>query len=202
MGRRGVLRPLSIAPMMGRTDRHWRYYARQLTCHTLLYTEMVTAKALVHGDRARLLGFHPAEKPLSLQLGGSDPAELATAAALAEEWGYDEVNLNCGCPSSRVAQAGRFGAALMQQPELVATLVKTMRSATSLPVTVKHRIGVDDLDSYDYLRRFVDTVANHGCADRFTIHARKAWLTGLSPRQNRCDSMGGLLAFRHENLHI
>lgn len=185
MTRRGELRVLSIAPMMGRTDRHWRYYARQLTKKTLLYTEMVTAKALLHGNQAQLLDFDPSERPLSLQLGGSDRDELARCAAMAEQWGYDEVNLNCGCPSQRVAGAGRFGAALMAEPERVGGLVKSMRSATGLPVTVKHRIGIDELDSFDHLLRFVDVVAEAG-ADRFTVHARKAWLSGLSPKQNRC----------------
>ena len=175
--------PLSIAPMMDRTDRFFRLFIRQITRQTLLYTEMVTARAILHGDRERLLGFDPIEHPISLQLGGSDPDELARCAKIAEEWGYDEVNLNVGCPSSRV-QSGAFGACLMKTPALVAQCVAAMRTATTLPVTVKHRIGVDDLDAYDDMARFVQIVSAAG-ADRFSVHARKAWLKGLSPKANR-----------------
>lgn len=175
--------PVSIAPMMDRTDRHYRYFMRQITQRTLLYTEMVTAQAIKHGDRDRLLGFSPAEKPLVLQVGGDDPQLLAECARIAEDFGYDEINLNVGCPSDRV-QSGNFGACLMAQPELVAECVAAMMAATSIPVSVKHRIGVDDLDSYDAMAQFVATVAATGC-QRFTVHARKAWLKGLSPKENR-----------------
>jgi tRNA-dihydrouridine synthase A len=180
---RGQTWALSIAPMMDRTDRHYRYFMRQITRHTLLYTEMITTAALLHGDRNKLLGFSEAEKPLALQLGGDDPAHLAACARLAEDWGYDEVNLNVGCPSDRVQQ-GHFGACLMAQPALVARCVAAMRQATTLPVTVKHRIGIDDLDRYEDMANFVHTVAQAGC-DRFIVHARKAVLQGLSPRENR-----------------
>jgi tRNA-dihydrouridine synthase A len=180
---RGQTWPLSIAPMMDRTDRHYRYFMRQITRHTLLYTEMITTAALLNGDRNKLLGFSEAEKPLALQLGGDDPAHLATCARLAEDWGYDEVNLNVGCPSDRV-QHGHFGACLMAQPALVARCIAAMRQATTLPVTVKHRIGIDDLDRYEDMANFVHTVAQAGC-DRFIVHARKAVLHGLSPRENR-----------------
>lgn len=175
--------PLSIAPMMDRTDRHYRYFMRQLTQHTLLYTEMVTSAAILHGDRQHLLGFSPQEKPLALQIGGDHPQDLARCAHIAEDMGYDEVNLNVGCPSDRV-QSGNFGACLMAQPEQVADCLAAMQSATSLPVTIKHRIGIDDRDRYEDLVQFVDTVAAAGC-QRFTIHARKAWLQGLSPKENR-----------------
>ena len=175
--------PLSVAPMMERTDRHFRVMARQLSRRTLLYTEMVVANAILNGDRAHLLGFDPIEGPLSLQLGGDDPKALAACARIAQDMGYDEVNLNVGCPSDRV-QAGRFGVCLMASPELVADAVAAMRAACSLPVTVKHRIGFDDIDHYDDMLRFVDTVSAAGCA-RFTVHARKAWLQGLSPKENR-----------------
>ncbi len=180
---RGERWPLSVAPMMDRTDRHYRYFMRQITRHTLLYTEMVTTGAILQGDRSRLLGFTPEEKPLALQLGGDNPQDLATCARIAEDMGYDEVNLNIGCPSPRV-QKGSFGACLMAEPQRVADAVAAMRQAVRLPVTVKHRIGVDDLDSYDDMRRFVEIVAAAGC-DRFSVHARKAWLSGLSPKQNR-----------------
>ena len=182
-GRRGPIRPLSIAPMMDRTDRHYRYFVRQMTQHTLLYTEMITTGAILHGDRDRLLGFSAVERPLALQLGGDDPGQLAACARIAEDWGYSEVNLNVGCPSDRV-QSGHFGACLMAQPEVVARGVEAMRQVTSLPVTVKHRIGIDGLDRYDHLAHFVRTVAQAGC-DRFTVHARIAVLQGLSPRENR-----------------
>ena len=169
--------------MMDWTDRHDRYFLRLITRHALLYTEMVTADAILHGDRSRLLRFDPAEQPVALQLGGSEPVKLADCARIAEQWGYAEVNLNVGCPSDRV-RSGRFGACLMAEPERVGECVARMQSATSLPVTVKTRIGIDDLDSYQYLRDFIGTVADAGCAV-FIIHARKAWLEGLSPKENR-----------------
>lgn len=174
---------LSVAPMLDWTDRHCRFFHRLLTRRTLLYTEMVTTGALAHGDRSRHLDFSPQEHPVALQVGGSDPAELARAARLAQEWGYAEVNLNVGCPSDRV-QRGSFGACLMLTPEVVARGVAAMRAATSLPVTVKHRIGVDEHDSYQALTRFVSLVAEAGCST-FIVHARKAWLSGLSPKENR-----------------
>ena len=174
---------LSVAPMMDWTDRIYRRMMRRITRRTLLYTEMVTTGALLHGDVERHLARGPEESPVALQLGGDDPEALAHGAALAEAYGYDEVNLNVGCPSDRV-QRGRFGACLMAEPEVVARAIEAMRAATRLPVTVKHRIGVDDRDAYDDLRAFVDVVAAAG-ADRFTVHARKAWLHGLSPKQNR-----------------
>lgn len=182
-GRRGWTPPLSVAPMMDRTDRHFRAFLRRITKRTLLYTEMVTTGAVLHGDRERILGFSPEERPLALQLGGDDPGELAASAELAEALGYDEVNLNVGCPSDRV-QKGQFGACLMAEPERVAEAVAAMRRAVGLPVTVKHRIGIDELDRYEDMRRFVETVAEAGC-DRFSVHARKAWLSGLSPKDNR-----------------
>jgi tRNA-dihydrouridine synthase A len=169
--------------MMDRTDRFCRLFLRLHSRHTLLYTEMVTTQAIEHGDVERLLGFDPAEKPLALQLGGDDPAALARCAAIGEKMGYDEVNLNVGCPSDRVQQ-GRFGACLMADPGRVAEGVAAMREAVALPVTVKHRIGIDHLDSYEDMLAFVDRVAAAGC-DRFSVHARKAWLSGLSPRENR-----------------
>lgn len=169
--------------MMDLTDRHDRYFLRLISRRALLYTEMITTGAVLHGDRDRLLAFDPAEHPVALQIGGSDPAALAESARIAEAFGYDEVNLNCGCPSDRV-QRGTFGACLMTTPELVARGVEAMRAATALPVTVKCRIGVDDADSYDDLRRFVDVVAEAGCGT-FVVHARKAWLQGVSPRENR-----------------
>ncbi len=169
---------------MDRTDRHFRYLMRQVTSRTLLYTEMVTTQAILRSGRSeQLLGYHPVERPLSLQLGGDDPEALRVCAQMAEDMGYDEVNLNCGCPSDRV-QKGRFGAVLMKFPDQVARCVTAMKSEVSIPVTVKHRIGVDDLDTYDDMRRFVDVVSGAG-ADRFTVHARKAWLKGLSPKENR-----------------
>ncbi|NJO08476.1 MAG: tRNA dihydrouridine(20/20a) synthase DusA [Leptolyngbyaceae cyanobacterium SL_1_1] len=175
--------PLSVAPMMDRTDRHFRYFMRQITRQTLLYTEMVTSNAIIHGDRERLLGFSLAEKPLALQLGGDSPRALAFCAHIAEDMGYDEVNLNVGCPSDRV-KTGNFGACLMAQPERVADCVAAMRAAVSVPVTLKHRIGVDYCDRYEDMAGFVSVVAQAGC-DRFTVHARKAWLQGLSPKENR-----------------
>ncbi len=176
-------RRLSVAPMMDCTDRHCRYFLRQITRRTLLYTEMLTADAVRFGDRAKLLGFDPIEHPVALQLGGCDPAKLAEAAAIGEAWGYDEINLNAGCPSDRVQNA-RFGAALMAEPELVARCVAAMRERVSVPVTVKTRIGIDHQDTPAFLQHFVDTVADAGCRS-FTIHARKAWLRGLSPKENR-----------------
>ncbi|MCG6967184.1 MAG: tRNA dihydrouridine(20/20a) synthase DusA [Chromatiaceae bacterium] len=176
-------RRLSIAPMLDWTDRYCRFFLRQITRHTLLYTEMITTGALLHRDPARFLDYHPAEHPLALQLGGSEPDELAACARLADAWGYDEINLNVGCPSDRV-QLGRFGACLMAEPQLVADGVAAMLQASSRPVTVKHRIGIDDRDSYDELLHFVDSVAAAGC-ETFIVHARKAWLQGLSPKQNR-----------------
>lgn len=181
--RRGPLRPLSLAPMMERTDRHFRFLLRTITHHTLNYTEMVTTGALIHGDRQRLLAFDPAERPLALQLGGDRAAELARCAAIAEAHGFDEVNLNVGCPSDRV-QKGRFGACLMAEPASVRDAVAAMRDACALPVTVKHRIGIDHLDRFEDLLRFVDIVAEGG-SDRFAVHARIAWLKGLSPKENR-----------------
>jgi tRNA-dihydrouridine synthase A len=174
---------LSVAPMMDRTDRHFRYFMRQITRRTLLYTEMVTTGAILHGDRARLLGFSPEEKPLALQVGGDDPKVLAICAQIAEDMGYDEINLNVGCPSDRV-QNGNFGACLMAQPQRVADCVAAMRSAVQIPVTVKHRIGIDERDAYEDMATFVQIVATAGC-DRFSVHARKAWLQGLSPKENR-----------------
>ena len=175
--------PLSVAPMMDRTDRHFRYLMRKITRYTLLYTEMITTQAIVHGDRGKLLDFSPEEKPLVLQLGGDNPQELAECAQIAQDWGYDEVNLNIGCPSPRV-QNGNFGACLMTQPNLVAKAVTKMQQAVSIPVTVKHRIGVDDRDRYEDMAEFVRIVAEAGC-QRFSVHARKAWLQGLSPKENR-----------------
>ena len=176
-------RRLSVAPMMQHTDRHCRYLLRLISRQTLLYTEMVTTGALLHGDRRRFLGFDDSEHPLALQLGGSEPDQLAECARIAEDWGYDEVNLNIGCPSDRV-QSGRFGACLMAEPMLVAKCVAAMRNACSLPVTVKTRIGIDHRDSYDDLLAFIEPVSAAGC-DVFIVHARKAWLKGLSPKENR-----------------
>ena len=169
--------------MMDWTDRHCRYFLRLISERARLYTEMITAPALVHGDVARHLDFDPAEHPLALQLGGSDPAQLAHAARLGERWGYDEINLNCGCPSERV-QTGSFGACLMREPALVADCVKAMRDAVAIPVTVKHRIGLDAEAEYRFVRDFVGTVAAAGCAV-FIVHARNAVLKGLSPKANR-----------------
>ncbi len=180
---RGQTRPLSVAPMMDCTDRHFRWLMRQVSRHVLLYTEMVTQHAVIHGDREHLLGFSPEERPLALQLGGDDPALLSECARIAEGMGYDEVNLNVGCPSDRVA-SGNFGACLMARPQRVAECVAAMRAAVAVPVTVKHRIGIDDQDSYEEMLAFVDTVAAAGC-DRFSVHARKAVLGGLSPKENR-----------------
>jgi len=176
-------RRLSVAPMLDWTDRYCRYFLRLISRHTLLYTEMVTTGALLHGDAPRFLDFFPEEHPLALQLGGSNPHELAQCARMGETWGYDEINLNLGCPSDRV-QSGRFGACLMADPVLVGDCIRAMCEATGLPVTAKHRIGIDDLDAYDHLLQFVDTLAENGCRT-FIVHARKAWLQGLSPKENR-----------------
>jgi tRNA-dihydrouridine synthase A len=172
-----------VAPMMDWTDRHCRFFHRLLTARALLYTEMVTAEAVLHGDRERLLGFSPEEHPVALQLGGSDPARLAEAAAIGADYGYDEINLNVGCPSDRV-QEGRFGACLMAEPDLVAECVAAMQARVKVSVTVKCRIGIDDQDSEADLERFVCTAAAAGCRT-FMVHARKAWLKGLSPKENR-----------------
>jgi tRNA-dihydrouridine synthase A len=174
---------LSVAPMMDWTDRHCRYFHRLLSKHTRLYTEMVTTGALRHGDVKRHLRFNEEEHSVALQLGGSEPEDLAYAAKLGEQYGYDEINLNCGCPSDRV-QRGAFGACLMNEPQTVADGVKAMRDAVSIPVTVKHRIGIDKIESYDFVRDFVGTVSSAGC-DVFIVHARNAWLQGLSPKENR-----------------
>ena len=193
-GQRSASYRFSVAPMLDYTDRHFRVLMRQITHHSLLYTEMVVAQALHHARRQpgasqpggrleRLIGFDPCEHPLALQVGGDDPALLADAARLAGDWGYDEINLNVGCPSEKV-QRGRFGACLMAEPEQVARCVAAMAAASALPVTVKHRIGINDQDSYAQLLAFVDTVAEAGC-QRFAVHARKAWLEGLDPKQNR-----------------
>jgi tRNA-dihydrouridine synthase A len=176
-------RLFSIAPMMDWTDRHCRFFHRGLSRHALLYTEMLTAEAILHGDRDRLLGFVAAEQPVVLQLGGSDPAKLGEAARIGADYGYAEINLNVGCPSDRV-QEGRFGACLMAEPDLVASCVSAMAGAVSVPVTVKCRIGIDEQDAESDFRHFIDTVATSGCRV-FVVHARKAWLKGLSPKENR-----------------
>ena len=175
--------PLSIAPMMDRTDRHYRYFMRQITRRTLLYTEMVTSQAIRYGDTEKLLGFSPEENPLVLQVGGDDPQLLAHCARMAAVFGYSGINLNVGCPSDRV-KSGNFGACLMAQPERVADCVAAMMAASLLPVSVKHRIGIDDLDRYEDMAHFVQTVSATGCR-QFSVHARKAWLQGLSPKDNR-----------------
>jgi tRNA-dihydrouridine synthase A len=174
---------LCTAPMMDWSDRHCRYFFRQLSPHAVVHTEMITTGALVHGDVERHLRFDSAEHPLALQLGGSNPAELAHCARLGEQYGYDEINLNCGCPSERV-QHGAFGACLMAEPMLVADCVKAMRDAVSIPVTVKHRLGIDSIEIYEFVQDFVSTVADAGC-DTFFVHARNAVLKGLSPKDNR-----------------
>ena len=178
-----INRTVSVAPMMGWTDRHARYFLRLISQHALLYTEMVTTGAILRGQRDDLLRYHAEEHPLAIQLGGSEPRELAECSRIAEQHGFDEINLNVGCPSDRV-QSGMFGACLMAKPELVAQCVEAMRQAVSIPVTVKCRIGIDDMDSYAAFEQFVDAVAGAGC-DVFIVHARKAWLQGLSPKQNR-----------------
>lgn len=185
---------LSVAPMMDWTDRHCRVFHRLLSRRTRLYTEMVTTGALLHGDVPRHLDFDAVEHPVALQLGGSEPAELAACARLGERWGYDEINLNCGCPSERV-QRGSFGACLMAEPALVRDGVKAMVDAVSIPVTVKHRIGIDRGESYEFVRDFVGTVAEGGCRV-FIVHARNAWLQGLSPKENR-----ELPPLRHETVY-
>ena len=184
LNEQNALRPLrfSVAPMLDWTDRHCRYFLRQMSTHALLYTEMVTTGAILQG-RGDYLAYHEAEHPLALQLGGSVPEELARCAVIAQNRGYDEINLNVGCPSDRV-QNGRFGACLMAHPTLVAECVKAMQAEVKIPVTVKTRIGIDELDSYEFLRQFLDTVSAAGC-DTFILHARKAWLSGLSPKENR-----------------
>src|SRR5688572_23697626 len=174
---------MSVAPMMDWTDRHCRYFHRLLSRHALLYTEMVTTGALVHGNVPRHLDFSAEEHPVALQLGGSDADELAFSARLGAQWGYDEINLNCGCPSERV-QRGSFGACLMSEPKLVADCVKAMVDVVDIPVTVKHRIGIDQNESYEFVRDFVGTVSEAGC-HVFLVHARNAWLKGLSPKENR-----------------
>ena len=176
-------RRLSVAPMMERTDRHFRYFLRLMTRHVLLYTEMITTGALLHGKSVRLLAHDASEHPVGLQLGGSDPAELAECARMGYESKYDEINLNIGCPSNRV-QSGRFGACLMADPELVANCVTAMTEAVPIPITVKTRLGIDDRDSYVDLSQFIDCIAAVGC-ETFILHARKAWLHGLSPKENR-----------------
>ncbi|WP_159565488.1 tRNA dihydrouridine(20/20a) synthase DusA [Budvicia diplopodorum] len=173
----------SVAPMLDWTDRHCRYFHRLLSGQTLLYTEMITTGAILFG-KGNYLAYSQEEQPVALQLGGSDPQALAECAKRAEDLGYSEVNLNAGCPSDRV-QNGRFGACLMAEPELVADCVKAMKSAVSIPVTVKTRIGIDDSDSYAFLQRFIQLVSEQGGCDNFTLHARKAWLSGLSPKENR-----------------
>jgi tRNA-dihydrouridine synthase A len=172
-----------VAPMLDWTDRHCRYFHRQLSRHARLYTEMITTGALLHGDATRHLDFDAAEHPVALQLGGSEPAELAQCARLAERWGYDEVNLNCGCPSERV-QRGAFGACLMAEPALVADCLRAMQDAAPIPVTVKHRIGLERGEDYGFVRDFVGTLFDAGCRV-FIVHARNAWLRGLSPKENR-----------------
>ncbi|MCF8480694.1 MAG: tRNA dihydrouridine(20/20a) synthase DusA [Rhodospirillum sp.] len=194
LARDGVDRRLSVAPMMDWTDRHDRWFLRCISRHTLLYTEMVTAPALIRGDPGRHLDYHPEEHPIALQLGGGDPEELGRATRIARDWGYDEINLNVGCPSDRVS-SGRFGACLMAEPKLVADCLSAMRAESQTPVTVKHRIGIDEMDGYDHLTRFVDTLAQAGTRV-FIVHARKAWLTGLSPKENR-----EIPPLRHEVVH-
>ena len=186
---------LCVAPMMDWTDRHCRFFHRLLTRRTRLYTEMITTGALLHGDVPRHLDFNVEENPLALQLGGSEPAALAACARLGERWGYDEINLNCGCPSERV-QRGAFGACLMAEPTLVADGVKAMRDAVSIPLTVKHRIGIDRLEHYGFVRDFVGMVSERGGCEVFIVHARNAWLHGLSPKENR-----ELPPLRHETVH-
>ena len=174
---------VSIAPMMDWTDKHCRYFYRLISKNVQLYTEMITTKAILRGDKNRLLDFNTSENPLVLQLGGSDPKELADCALIAKNWGYDEVNINVGCPSDRVL-SGSFGACLMKEPNLVAQCVETMIENCDIPVTVKHRIGIDDMESYNQLSDFINLISDKGC-NHFIVHARKAWLTGLSPKENR-----------------
>ena len=174
---------ISIAPMMDWTDKHCRYFYRLISKNVVLYTEMITSKAILYGDKNRLLDFNDNENPIVLQLGGSDPKEMAECALIAQEWGYDEVNINVGCPSDRVL-SGSFGACLMKEPDLVAQCVESMVDKCDIPVTVKHRIGIDDMESYEQLSDFVQRISHKGC-EHFIVHARKAWLTGLSPKENR-----------------
>lgn len=176
-------RLIQIAPMMGYTDRHCRYFFRVICKQAWLFTEMVTAQAVLRGNQHKLLTYHPSEHPISLQLGGANPTELAAATKIGSDYGYDEINLNVGCPSSRV-QSGKFGACLMAEPNLVAECIDAMQQATTLPVSVKTRIGIDRLDNYEFFHDFVDKVSKTGCKI-FIIHARKAWLKGLSPKENR-----------------
>ncbi len=178
-----VSRKFCVAPMMDWTDHHFRYFARLISRHTLLYTEMITTGALIHGDRKRYLKYDPAEHPIAIQLGGSDPKELALCAKMAEDHGYDEINLNVGCPSDRV-QNNMIGACLMAHPALVTECLSEIIHAVAIPVTIKHRIGIDDLDSDEYLTQFVENVSQSGCKT-FIVHARKAILQGLNPKQNR-----------------
>lgn len=178
-----INRAFCVAPMLDWTDRHERFFLRLISRHAVLYTEMVTTGAILHGDRDRFLAFNEAEHPLALQLGGSDPKALAECSRIAIDYGYDEINLNVGCPSDRV-KSGSFGACLMAQPQLVADCVAAMQDAVDIPVTVKHRVGIDDRDSWDELCEFVETIAQTGC-NVFIVHARKAWLQGLSPKENR-----------------
>ena len=174
---------ISIAPMMDWTDKHCRHFYRLISKNVVLYTEMITSKAILHGDKNRLLDFNDDENPLVLQLGGSDPKEMAECALIAQKWSYDEVNINVGCPSDRVL-SGSFGACLMKEPDLVAQCVESMAEKCDIPVTVKHRIGIDDMESYEQLSDFVERISDKGC-EHFIVHARKAWLTGLSPKENR-----------------
>ena len=174
---------ISVAPMMDWTDRHCRYFHRLLSPNAYLYTEMVTTGALIHGDKDRFLRFDESEKPLALQLGGNDPSALTQCAKMAENYGYDEVNLNCGCPSDRV-QSGAFGACLMREADLVAECINAMIKAVNIPITVKCRIGIDDSEEFVFLNDFISKIKDIGC-DTFIIHARKAWLKGLSPKENR-----------------
>lgn len=197
---------ISIAPMMDWTNRHCRFFHRLISPHAVLYTEMVTTGAIIYGDRDRHLAFSPQEHPVVLQLGGSDPQALAECAKIAaEEYGYDEINLNCGCPSDRV-QNGSFGACLMNDPDLVASCVEAMANAVKIPVSVKCRIGIDDCDERPFLDRFISTISQAGCS-RFTIHARKAWLKGLSPKENReipplCYDIAAEIKTHYPHLHI
>ncbi len=173
----------SVAPMLDCTDRHFRVLLRQITSRALLYSEMIVAQAIHHNNRNALLDFDEIEHPIAIQLGGDNPKILSEAAHIAENWGYDEINLNLGCPSSKV-KSGNFGACLMAEPAKVAKCIEAIKQKTNLPLTVKHRTGIDNIDSFDYLLSFIDEIASAG-ADRFSIHARKAWLTGLNPKQNR-----------------
>lgn len=175
--------PISIAPMLDWSDRHYRYFMRQITRHSTLYSEMIVSEALIHGEREKLLAYTPIEQPLVIQLGGSDPAKLAAAASICAEYGYREINLNCGCPSEKV-QAGSFGACLMRQPQLISRCIQAMQQATNLPITIKQRIGLDYNYDYAYLSAFVAHLAANGCT-KFIIHARNAVLNGLSPKANR-----------------